>query len=77
MEIYYIQDDNAISQAVRLFLVQCGYRVSVFQLLPKQNKLSRMPVPHWRWRTEICPMEMGICCANGFALSGKNCRSFS
>lgn len=38
MEIYYIEDDDAISQAVRHFLVQCGYRVSVFSTITEAKQ---------------------------------------
>lgn len=33
IDIYYIEDDEAISQAVREFLGQCGYKVSVFSTI--------------------------------------------
>lgn len=45
MEIYYIEDDDAISQTVRHFLAQCGYRVSVFSTIAQAKQAFENACP--------------------------------
>lgn len=75
--IYYVEDDELISQTVKEFLGKQGYIVSVYPTIADAKQALNKMRPALVLVDWNMPDESGSVYASGYVLTGGSCLSFS